>query len=93
VLADGEVMLLPTNPALATVVEGIAALTAARGEHVRSVELLGLAHTLQGFRNSSSLDHARASAAVATTLDEAAIEAAYARGRNLGRADALALTP
>jgi tetratricopeptide (TPR) repeat protein len=92
-LADVSAEFLPSNPTLAVVVEGIAALSAARGEYVRAAELLGLAHTLQGFGNAASLEVKRAKAAIAPGLDSGEFEAAYARGRGLGRADALALTP
>jgi predicted ATPase len=92
-LADVTGEFLPSNPTLAGVVEGIAALSAARGEHVRAAELLGLAHTLQGFGNAASLEVKRAKAAIAASLDEGAFQAAYARGRELTRDDALALAP
>jgi predicted ATPase/DNA-binding SARP family transcriptional activator len=85
--------LLPTSSALATVVAGIAALATARGEHTRAAELLGLAHTLQGFSDDGSLERTRVLATIRETLDQPAIDAAYARGRLLGRNDALALTP
>ncbi|HEY1644411.1 MAG TPA: BTAD domain-containing putative transcriptional regulator [Streptosporangiaceae bacterium] len=93
VLTDSQVSLLPTNPALATVVEGFAALAAARGEHVRAAELLGLATALQGFASPASLELARAEAASRAALPEGEFDAAYARGARLSRADALALTP
>jgi predicted ATPase/DNA-binding SARP family transcriptional activator len=92
-LSTGLAAIMPSNPALATVIEGIAALAAARGEDVTAAELLGLAHRLQGFRNSASLEVARAQAAVDATLSRADAEAAGARGRRWGRAEALAVTP
>jgi predicted ATPase/DNA-binding SARP family transcriptional activator len=92
-LTDNEPVMLLSNPALATVVEGIAALAAARGEHARSAELLGLADALQGFTNAASQERHRADAANRAALAEADVERAYARGRGLGQADALALTP
>jgi tetratricopeptide (TPR) repeat protein len=92
-LASPATVVLPTNPTLAAVVEGIAALAAARGDQVRAAELLGLAHALQGFRNPGSLEVDRAVATATAALGPAAFDAAYARGRLLGRADALALTP
>jgi predicted ATPase/DNA-binding SARP family transcriptional activator/tetratricopeptide (TPR) repeat protein len=91
-LATEGVILLPVNPQLAVVVEGIAALAAARGELTRAVELLGLAHKLQGFSHPGNPEVARVRAA-AGTLDGAAFDAAFARGRELTRDDALALTP
>jgi predicted ATPase/DNA-binding SARP family transcriptional activator len=92
-LAGIATPMLPVNPPLALAVEGIAALAAARGEHSRAAELLGLAHTLHGFDDDASLEVARARAAISASLDPAEAEAAYARGRKLGRADALALVP
>jgi predicted ATPase/DNA-binding SARP family transcriptional activator len=92
-LRSGLAALLPNNPALALVVEGIAALAAASGDHVRAAELLGLAHRLQGFRNAASLEVQRAQAAIDAVLSSADAEAAYTRGRTMGRAEALALNP
>ncbi len=92
-LRTGLAAILPSNPALALVVEGIAALAAAQGKHVRASELLGLAHRLQGFRNTLSLDVERAQAAIDAALSRADAEAAYARGQAMSRADALALVP
>jgi predicted ATPase/DNA-binding SARP family transcriptional activator len=93
VLAGSHLSILPSNPTLATVVEGTAALAAARGEYARAAELLGLAHTLQGFCNSASLEVTRAKAAIDAALSNADAEAAYARGRGMGRSEALALAP
>jgi len=89
------VAILPINRTLAGVVDAIAALAAARGEHVRAAELLGLAHALQGFSDAWSLEVARASAAARTALGDALFEAVYARGRgsDSARAEALALRP
>jgi predicted ATPase/DNA-binding SARP family transcriptional activator len=89
------VAILPINRTLAGVVDATAALAAARGEHVRAAELLGLAHALQGFSDAWSLEVARASAAARAALGDADYEAAYARGRNRdgARAAALALRP
>jgi predicted ATPase/DNA-binding SARP family transcriptional activator len=92
-LRTGPAAALPSNPALALTVEGIAALAAAQGKHVRASELLGLAHRLQGFRNAASLDVERAQAAIDAVLSRADAEAAYARGQRMGRAEALALNP
>jgi hypothetical protein len=89
-LTDTSVLLMQSNQALAVMVEGVAALTAARGDHARAAELLGLAHTLQGFRNAISLEVRRAEAA--STLSQPEFEAAYASGRLLGQPDALALS-
>ena len=92
-LRTGLAAMLPSNPTLALVLEGIAALAAARGEHSRAAELLGLAHRLQGFRNAASLEVQRAQAAIDAALGRTDAEAAYARGQRLGRAEALALDP
>jgi predicted ATPase/DNA-binding SARP family transcriptional activator len=85
--------MLPLNPTLAMVVEGIAALAAVRGEPARAAELLGLARALHGFDDAGSLEVARARKVIAATLSEAEADAAYARGRAMGPAEALALTP
>ena len=57
--AGSPEIFLPNHPSLAELVEGFAALAAARGEPSRAAELLGLAHTLHGFCNAASLDVAR----------------------------------
>jgi predicted ATPase/DNA-binding SARP family transcriptional activator len=89
------VAILPINRTLAGVVDAIAALAAARGEHARAAELLGTAHALQGFSDAWSLEVARATAAARTALGDAGFEAAYARGRSRdsAKAEALALRP
>jgi predicted ATPase/DNA-binding SARP family transcriptional activator len=92
-LGEGSAMLLPSNPLLAAVVEGLAALAAARGDYAAAAERLGLAHALHGFRDGSSLELARAETAARAALGEEGLAAAYARGRALGRDDALALVP
>ena len=91
--AGSPEIFLPNHPILAELVEGIAALTAARGEPGRAAELLGLAHTLHGFRDAGSLEVARTAEAATTALGTAAFDAAYAGGRSLTRADAVALVP
>ena len=92
-LAEGSATLLPNNPLLATVVEGLAALAAARGDYAAAAERLGLADALHGFRDASSLELTRAETAARAALGEEGLAAACARGRALGRADALALVP
>jgi predicted ATPase/DNA-binding SARP family transcriptional activator len=89
------VAILPINRTLAAVVDAIAALAAAKGEHARAAELLGLAHALQGFSDAWSLEVARATAAARAALGDAAFEAAHARGRatDSAKAYALALSP
>ncbi|MEV0400539.1 BTAD domain-containing putative transcriptional regulator [Actinoallomurus sp. NPDC050550] len=88
-----EVGRLPIDQTVGPVVEGIAALAAARGEHARAAELLGCAHALQGFVSPWSLEHDRARAAALAALGADAFEAAYARGRRITREQALTLTP
>jgi predicted ATPase/DNA-binding SARP family transcriptional activator len=88
---DSSALFMMSNQILAVVVEGIAALSAARGEHARAAELLGLAHTLQGYRNNASLEVRRAVAA--SPLTPAEFDTAYAAGRAQDAAGALALTP
>jgi predicted ATPase/DNA-binding SARP family transcriptional activator len=92
-LAEVGVSLLLSNPVLATVVEGLAALAAARGDYPAAAERLGLADALHGFRDTSSLELTRAETAARAALGEERLAAAYARGRALDRADALALVP
>jgi predicted ATPase/DNA-binding SARP family transcriptional activator len=92
-LAEGSASLLPSNPTLGTVVEGLAALAAARGDYPAAAERLGLADALHGFRDVGSLELARAETAARAALGEEPLAAAYARGRALSRADALALVP
>jgi predicted ATPase/DNA-binding SARP family transcriptional activator len=92
-LAGIPTPILPLNPTLALVVEGIAALAATRGEPARAAELLGLARALHGFDDAGSLEVARARKVIAAALSEADADAAYARGRAMGPADALALAP
>jgi hypothetical protein len=91
--AATEAAFLPNNTLLAEVVEGVAALATARGEPARAAELLGLAHSLQGFRDAANLEVTRATAAAAAALGDEAYAAAYARGQGLTRDDALALVP
>ena len=87
----GDIMPVPINPSLGSVVEGCAALAAARGEPARAAELLGLAHTLHGFRDTASFEVTRTTATVNAAIGPAEFAAAYQRGRALTRADALVL--
>jgi tetratricopeptide (TPR) repeat protein len=87
---DG-ILPIPVNPVIATVVEGYAALTVARGEPARAAELLGLAHILHGFPDKSSFEVSRTTAAVNASIGPDEFAAAYQRGRALTQADALAL--
>ncbi|MDL4777797.1 AfsR/SARP family transcriptional regulator [Actinomadura xylanilytica] len=85
--------MLLGNQVLATLVEGVAALSAARGEHVRAAELLGTAHKLHGFRDRYSLEARRATAAATEALGAEGFDEAYARGRLATREEALAIVP
>jgi predicted ATPase/DNA-binding SARP family transcriptional activator len=89
-LADAK-MPFPVNTVLAELVAGFAALAGADGDHVRAAELLGLAHSLRGFRDAGSLEEARATAAATAAIGAGEFAAAYQRGRHLSREDALAL--
>lgn len=75
------------NPALAAMVEGLAALAAARGACVRAAELLGTAHNLHGFRDATSYDAERTHGSVGPVLGPDAFAAAYERGRRVTRDD------
>ena len=91
--ASSAEVFLPSHPSLAEVVEGLAALAAAQGQPVRAAELLGLAHTLHGFRDEASLEVSRTTATVTSAIGTGAFDEAYGRGRVLTRSDALALVP
>jgi predicted ATPase/DNA-binding SARP family transcriptional activator len=91
--AGSPEIFLPNHPSLAELVEGFAALAAARGDPGRAAELLGLAHTLHGFCDAGSLEVARTAAAATAALGPEAFDAAYAAGRGLTRDDAVALVP
>jgi len=86
-------VFLPGHPSLAEVVEGLAAFASAQGRPARAAELLGLAHTLHGFRDEASLEVVRTMATVTAAIGTGAFEEAYGRGRRLTRSDALALVP
>jgi predicted ATPase/DNA-binding SARP family transcriptional activator len=87
---DG-IMPIPVNVILAGVVEGCAALAAAQGEPARGAELLGLAHTLHGYRDVASFEVTRTIATVTAAIGPDEFAAAYQRGRALTQADALSL--
>ncbi|CNG72424.1 putative ATPase [Mycobacterium tuberculosis] len=75
------------NPTVSSLVEGLAAYAAARGRFARAAELLGTAHSLHGYRDASSYDVCRTLAAATRALGEDDFDAAYERGRRLGRED------
>jgi len=81
------------NQTIATLVEGIAALAAARGEFERAAELLGTARTLHGYTDPMSHEVPRTTAAATAALGEEAFAAAYERGRSGTREDVLNLEP
>ncbi|GGV40507.1 SARP family transcriptional regulator [Actinomadura cremea] len=74
------------NPTIAVLAEGLAALAAASGEHVRAAELLGTVHTLRGYRDAGTYDGHRTAEAAARALGDAAFADAYRRGRSVDRA-------
>jgi tetratricopeptide (TPR) repeat protein len=86
-----RILALPIDRLIGTLVQGFAALAAARGEHVRAAELLGGAHTLQGVPDVWSLEIDRATASAVDALGQAAFDEAYERGRGMTRDQALAL--
>lgn len=77
--------------AVAAVLEGVAALAAARGEAERAAELLGAAHTMHGYRDDRCPEVRRATARIAAALEPATADAAYERGRRVPAERALAL--
>ncbi|MFC6886093.1 MULTISPECIES: AfsR/SARP family transcriptional regulator [Actinomadura] len=85
--------LLVGNQNLAAVVEGLAALACARGDHERAAELLGTAHNLHGYSDIRSFDVRRVTRAVTEVLGEERFAAAYERGKAITHEEALALTP
>ena len=86
-IGERDDVFLPNHPVAATVAEGCAALAAARGQHHRAAELLGLAHTLHGFRDAASPEVRRVTAQSSAALGPADFAAAYAAGQALTRAD------
>ncbi|MBO2445469.1 AAA family ATPase [Actinomadura barringtoniae] len=81
------------NQTIATLVEGIAALAAARGDHERAAELLGTARNLHGYTDPMSYEVPRTTAAATAALGEEGFAAAYERGRSGTREDVLNLVP
>lgn len=83
---DGRDMPVTAHTAVA-----LAAVRAADGDPLGAAELLGASEQLRGLPDSSNVDAMRLTAALAGTLGETAFQQAYAQGRGLSRADALAL--
>ena len=86
-VGDREDVFLPNHPVAAQVAEGCAALAAARGQHHRAAELLGLAHTLHGFRDAASPEVRRVTALSSAALGADDFAAAYASGQDRTRTD------
>ncbi|WP_329248934.1 winged helix-turn-helix domain-containing protein [Actinoallomurus sp. NBC_01490] len=89
--AINEIALMPIDRLIGSLVQGLAALAACRGEHVRAAELLGAAHTLQGEPDPWNLEIERATTAALAALGRTAFDEAYARGRETTRDQAIAL--
>ncbi|KAB2339156.1 AfsR/SARP family transcriptional regulator [Actinomadura rudentiformis] len=92
-LSDIAESVLIGNPTLAEIIEGVAALDTARGDHERAAELLGAAHSLRGYRDRWSIDAKRVTSAAIGALGEKAFAEAYDRGRAMPREGVLALVP
>jgi predicted ATPase/DNA-binding SARP family transcriptional activator len=82
-------MLMMAGPVLAMVAEGWAALYAATAEFAVAAELLGIAHTVHGCRDESSLEVRRTVVATTAALGADGFAAAYERGRAVPRAEAM----
>ena len=85
------------RPALATVIDAIAAFALQAGESadpragaVLAATLLGAAHTIRGAFDEGSLDAPGTRDAARAVLGEARFAAAYERGRALDRDEAIA---
>jgi predicted ATPase/DNA-binding SARP family transcriptional activator len=97
--ARGRALLTPAlaaaaewveRPALADVIDAIAVL-ALRADAALAATLLGAAHAIRGAFDEGSLDAPAAREAARDALGAAGFEAAYDRGRALGRDAAVAL--
>ncbi|SNT47825.1 Predicted ATPase [Actinomadura meyerae] len=77
--------VLMGNPTVASLIEGVAAYAAARGAFVRAAELLGTAHTLNGYRDDVAYEVRRTLPLVTAALGDDAFTAAYERGRQVTR--------
>ncbi|WP_460357781.1 ATP-binding protein [Actinoallomurus acanthiterrae] len=81
---------MPDMPMTAQVAVGVAELALRRGATKDAAYVLGAAHALRGAPATGNPDVRRLSHELRTTLDPDAYQAAYDRGRRLGRDDALA---
>jgi predicted ATPase/DNA-binding SARP family transcriptional activator len=91
----GEALALaveaPDMPLVAIVGVGVARLRLERGDARGAAEVLGAAHALRGAADEFNPDVARLVQQLRADQGERAYQAAYARGRRLDRAGALAL--
>jgi predicted ATPase/DNA-binding SARP family transcriptional activator len=82
------------RPTLAAVIDAVAVFVLDTGEPdgwpERAATLLGAAHTIRGVFNEGSLDAPGARDAAREVLGQAGFDAAYERGRTLGRDEAIA---
>ncbi|GIF58612.1 BTAD domain-containing putative transcriptional regulator [Asanoa iriomotensis] len=78
-------------PVIAMISVATVALRAALGEDVSAAETLGASDSLRGSPDLSNGDAKRLAETLRARLGDEAYDAAYARGRALSRADALAL--
>jgi hypothetical protein len=78
-------------PVVAITAITVVALDEADGFASRAARTLGAADSIRGHPDLSNPDAERLAAALRATLGDAAYEEAYAAGRALERADALAL--
>jgi predicted ATPase/DNA-binding SARP family transcriptional activator len=83
-VAYSRPMLFNTH-AIADVTAGIAALTAARGDHVRAAELLGAAHAILGCFDASCYEIDRTRETVLDVIGPEAFAAALDRGMSTPR--------
>ncbi|WP_067832803.1 ATP-binding protein [Actinomadura kijaniata] len=81
------------RPTRAVLLDGLAALTAARGDHARAAELLGMADLLRGHTDPLGVDSRRVRDTARRALGEDAFTAAYDRGHGATGEDALAVRP
>ncbi|WP_019630423.1 BTAD domain-containing putative transcriptional regulator [Actinomadura atramentaria] len=88
---DEDTMI--SNQTVAVLVSGLALHAATGGDHERAAELLGAAHTLNGYEDRHNDDAALAAAAARAALGDDAFAAARERGRALPRETVRALRP
>src|SRR5262245_51994474 len=81
----------PDMPLMAIVAVGVARLTLQHGAARSAAQVLGAAHTLRGAPDAFNPDVVRLVEDLRGEMGERDYEAAYAAGRGLARADALAL--